>query len=385
MPRCTKKRLLIGALLVLAGLSISGVQVSWASWIEQAANSPNGVDATSVGNVGTASAAAAHTSNANSLCQANSITITWTSATNATSYLVEKQLNGGSWQTVNADTGDVTSITDPGSYSSNELVAYRVIGLLGGTSWTSMTPAVTNSLQCGVVDLTATQPCNSVVLDWSAAEGATTYDIWRSEDGGANWGLVTSDVAATTYTVTTSHTTGTDVRYRVVPGYDTTTPNYASNSNETPQLTAAGGTGWQAFRVLSVTVADALTLGTLKAGDTVTTTFSKPVLTSSVALATSIRTRKGNNHLYLAASTNSDSEIGDVSTTSIYGTTANYGGTATWTNGDTTLVWTSTGTGTTQSADLSTSTGWSASSTVTCADGTTTLASTPLPVFSGRW
>lgn len=377
----------VAAFTLLMLLSFGGIRGSMAAFTDQTTNPGNATASLTLGATASVTATAPATSAVDSLCKANNIDIAWNAVTNADSYRVQVSVDGGAWTDVNGETGNVLTIPDPNSYQTNQSVQYRVYARINAPNWESSTPVTSNTLQCGVVDLAAVQLCsNDVRLDWTGGAGSNRWDIQYSANGGA-WTSVANNQNLGagpnyTYTAATNFTDGDDVRYQVRPGYSTTA-DYGSWSNSTAQLVDTGLLNWQNFRVRSVAVANSGLLGTLNAGDTIVITFSKPVSTGTVTIS-SMRTRTGTNRLYLAATTNVDYQIGAVTTGAIFGTTANYAGTLAWSAGNTVLTWTSSGAGTTMSADLSTSTAWTRSTTVKCNDGATSITTT-MPAYSGRW
>lgn len=74
------------------------------------------------------------------------VDVTWQRAANATTYAVEVQRNGGTWQVLVGDSGDVTAASDTGA-TLGSTVAYRVTPRHAPSGWTG-TPATTAVLNC---------------------------------------------------------------------------------------------------------------------------------------------------------------------------------------------------------------------------------------------
>lgn len=74
------------------------------------------------------------------------VDVTWQRATGATTYAVEVQRDGVTWQALVADTGDVTAASDTGA-TPGSTVAYRVTPRHAPSGWTG-TPATTPALSC---------------------------------------------------------------------------------------------------------------------------------------------------------------------------------------------------------------------------------------------
>lgn len=74
------------------------------------------------------------------------VDVTWQRATSATTYAIEVQRDGVTWQTLVADAGDVTAATDTGA-TPGSTVAYRVTPRHAASGWAG-TPATTPALSC---------------------------------------------------------------------------------------------------------------------------------------------------------------------------------------------------------------------------------------------
>ncbi len=362
---------LIAAAALLAAVAAGRTGVTHTSWSAQNENPATAVSAAILGDPGSPAAATTTTT-------CTPVNVSWTTDPLADSYEIEVRLDGGAWSSANADTGNVSTWADPTGYANVD-VEYRIRSILSGTAWHSawvQTPV----LECGVNDLAATNPCSKTVLTWTPAAAATTYDVQRRVNGGAWSGVVNNynDGGTGTYTMTTVHPNGSVVEYRIRPGI--------GNAGNGSWSTIATIGDWQAFYVQSVSVANGGAAGVLDANDTLTINFSKPVATATIPLANSMRTRTGaTNYLYLAATANTNQQIGRLTLPVTWSATANHAGVPVWNGDNTQLTWTSTGgAGTNMVVPLAT-TGWTRSTVARCEDGTTTLATTPTPATAGQW
>ena len=125
-------------------------------------------------------------------------TVSWGAVPGATSYLLQEQANGGTWNTIPTSSG--TSVTmsdkDGGSY------VYQVRGCVGATcgDWTgSATLGVTPKLSVvsGPTDLVF----GSYTVNWTAPVSASAYMVQESFNGGA-WTTIVPSTQATSIVLT---------------------------------------------------------------------------------------------------------------------------------------------------------------------------------------
>lgn len=364
-----------------AGSIAAAVLVACASvalaWTIGTTNPGNAITAASLGSAGTPTTTRTPTTGAT----CTSIVVSWAAAANADRYRVEADA-AGSWTTLAASHA-TTSFTDTTGYT-NRAITYRITPLTSSSAnWSG--PSTTVEIACGIGDiddLAVTNPCSSSQLTWSFPPGATNVDIERSVNGGSSWTTVASNQTGTSYKDTTVLSDGVTAQYRVRGGSGTTNGNYSN---------VASVVDWTAFRIDSIAIANSGTLGTLNPGDTITVTFTKPALDTSVT-KTTIRTvaTGGSRGLWLPASSASaaNTDIASVAASNnFYGTTAGYSGTTAWNGTDTTWTWTSTSSGSTMGGTLSgtAALGTSTSRVKCAADSTTITATTPAATLSGRW
>ncbi|MCP1674570.1 fibronectin type 3 domain-containing protein [Natronocella acetinitrilica] len=143
----------------------------------------------------------------------NEITVAWSTSSNATSYRLERRVNGGSWSLLTTTSGSGYSDSD---ISRGNDYTYRVRGVnVDGVSafrtgsdvrFPLAAPAVPGGLSA-----TTTHP-DHVALGWSAANGASGYRIQRRTTGGS-WAVIAS--SATTGHLDASAVAGVAYEYRV--------------------------------------------------------------------------------------------------------------------------------------------------------------------------
>lgn len=345
------------------------------AWNIATTNPGNSVTAAKLGVVGTPSLVRSPADGAS----CTSITVSWEAAAEADRYRIERRVEGD-W-TVLAASHASTSITDtPPAAFADETVVYRITPFYSGsTSWTG--EPSTARITCGlgrVDDLALVTRCSAGTLTWSAAEGATRYQVLRSVDM-APFAPVAGDVADTTWVDTTPHAVGANVRYVVRSGDASRTSSKDSNT-----VTDAG---FSPFRILSVTIEDTGTANSVEPGDGVVVKFSEPVdpaTPSGTGAETITLARNGvSRGMYLSsssASVDSSAIAGFSFDRNVAGSGGSVSGTVSWGDGDTTWTWRSTGAVITiaRPAWAGTRVGTSSAdpAPVTCSDGTTALTET---------
>jgi fibronectin type 3 domain-containing protein len=148
---------------------------------------------------------------------ATQINLVWTTAANATSYTLQKSIDGGfTW------TGAVTQAGT--SYSDTTLTAdtaykYRVVANDSSGASAFSTVASGTTLENPPAGLAATvQSATAITLTWTAISDATSYKLERSTNAGTSWSTVTPGTAFTgssaSYT-DTGVTAGSTDYYRI--------------------------------------------------------------------------------------------------------------------------------------------------------------------------
>ena len=133
-----------------------------------------------------------------------SLTATWPAVDGATSYHVTYSSDGGaSWSlaALNHPTASITidSVTNSATY----IVAVRARSVHGDSGWRNSPtanpfvpppPGVPSSV-------TVTRSDGSLTASWPAVDGATSYHVRYSSDGGASWSLAALNHAAASITI----------------------------------------------------------------------------------------------------------------------------------------------------------------------------------------
>lgn len=125
------------AAVVATTLVLMGSAATVASSQFNAATSATPIVTTLV--IGNPSGAAASTSILNACV---SVKVTWAAATNADSYRVQVQVDGGPWTDLFVETANVTQVTDS-TVRIALSVRYRIYGRDAGSNWEGPVPSVT--------------------------------------------------------------------------------------------------------------------------------------------------------------------------------------------------------------------------------------------------
>jgi Fibronectin type III domain/NapC/NirT cytochrome c family, N-terminal region len=176
---------------------------------------------------------------------ASGTTVTWTASSGATSYDLQRALDSGFTTGLVTTTG-VTSPSAVGGLVSSTTYWFRVVANNAGGSTTGLGSSVTTSAgppgppgtptYTGITQVSAT-------VSWTAASGATSYNLQRATDSGFTIGLTTFTTVTSPYTDSGPLTANTTYWYRVVAvnGLGTTTGNGSSVAT-LPPLPGAPGT-----------------------------------------------------------------------------------------------------------------------------------------------
>ena len=134
-------------------------------------------------------------------------------------YTIERNIAGGGWVTIVADTGSTATTYADINLAPNTVYEYRVSAInVVGTGAVSAVAASNAGDVPGAPVLTLTAlPNSEIQLDWTVPAdngfAITTYQVERSIDSGATWNALTS-VNAITHT-DTGLTNGDSYQYRV--------------------------------------------------------------------------------------------------------------------------------------------------------------------------
>ena len=158
------------------------------------------------------------------------LTASWPAADRTASYHVTYSSNGGQSWSLAAYDHTSTSITIDATNSDTYIVGVRARNSGGGSAWRNspasgpFTPTPTNPLTA-VASVTVTRADGTITASWDAPDGAASYHVTYTDNGGQSWSLAAFDHTETSITidVTNSDTYIVGVR--------------AKNS--------AGGSGWR--------------------------------------------------------------------------------------------------------------------------------------------
>lgn len=183
------------------------------------------------------------TISATSAPTSTTIQVTFGAGTGATAYDVKYGTTSGTYSTT------LSSVTSPYTISglasgTNYYIVVRARNAIGGTAF-NQTAEVSQVTPVGApTGLTATSSSSKVDLSWTAAGGATNYNIYRSGTSGGPYTQIASAIAAVTYSDTT--VTNGSSYYYVIRSYNGAE---SANSNEaigqpldTPTIGAITGT-----------------------------------------------------------------------------------------------------------------------------------------------
>jgi subtilase family serine protease len=171
-----------------------------------ASNSAGNSPASNTASATTAAAPpAAPTNLTASTVSSNSIALSWTGSTGASSYLIERSPNGTTgWAQIGTTGSSAKSYTDTGLAASTTYYYYVVASNSAGNSPASNTASATTAAAppAAPTGLTAkAASSSSIALSWTSSAGATGYLIERSANGSTGWTQIGStSVTTTSYT-----------------------------------------------------------------------------------------------------------------------------------------------------------------------------------------
>ncbi len=164
---------------------------------------------------------------------ATNVNLAWTVVTDATSYKIERSLNGSSWTALTPGspfTGSSNSLSDA-TVSAGTTYYYRISSVVSAGS-SSPSAVVTASTYPAMPTLTtAVISTSEIDLSWTAIPSAFSYKLETSTDGGNTWSTLATPTA-TTY-AHTGLTADTSHKYRL------TAVNSVGNSVVSPVVTAS--------------------------------------------------------------------------------------------------------------------------------------------------
>ncbi len=125
------------------------------------------------------------------------ISVKWSAAPNSTYYMLQRQVNGGSWKTL-ATALKATNYADQ-DVSLGNTYAYRVRGRnsVGFGAYKAGSPAL-YQIPGAISSLTATVGEGSLTVSWSPSSNADRYLLQRKTEGGS-WTTLATALSGTTY------------------------------------------------------------------------------------------------------------------------------------------------------------------------------------------
>ncbi len=126
----------------------------------------------------------------------SSIQVSWSASANASSYHVQEQINGGSWQAVLGISGTSLTVAQPadGSYAFEA----QACNANGCSIWTvSNTVAIRHIPAAPAAISVPSVNTGSIAVSWGAATYATSYELDESVNGGG-WAAVYNGPATST-------------------------------------------------------------------------------------------------------------------------------------------------------------------------------------------
>ncbi|HWE03064.1 MAG TPA: fibronectin type III domain-containing protein [Tepidisphaeraceae bacterium] len=177
------------------------------------------------------------------VASATEIDLSWTTIADATSYKIERSINGTAWTTlVAAQAGASDNYADT-TATAGAIFYYRIsaANAQGTSAPTAAVSALTVPAQ-PIVTATLATP-TSVNLSWGALTGAATYKLESSANGGATWSTLVAASTATTY-ANTGLSADSTYKYRVtaVNATGTSVPSAVASAS-TPLVAPSGFAG----------------------------------------------------------------------------------------------------------------------------------------------
>ncbi|HET9554220.1 MAG TPA: fibronectin type III domain-containing protein, partial [Anaeromyxobacteraceae bacterium] len=166
--------------------------------------------------------------------------VTWTAATGATSYNLQRATDSAFTVGLTTTNGDTSPYTDS-TLTAGTTYWYRVVAVNAGGSTTGTGASVTTLPTAPGTPTFSATGFTATTVTWTAATGATSYNLQRASDSGFTTNLVTYSPATSPYTDSTL-TAGTTYWFRAVAVNAGGSTNGAGASVTTSPLPGAPGT-----------------------------------------------------------------------------------------------------------------------------------------------
>ena len=191
----------------------------------------------------------------------NSVALSWTASTGATSYNVKRSTtSGGTYTTIGTTTAPTTNYTD--TVAGGSTYYYEVSAVNGGgesanSSYVSASPTL--GAPSAPTGLTATPGDHQVALTWiaSAVGSPTSYNVKRSTTSGSGYAAITTSGAQTTTNYTDATAVNGTTYYYVVSAVNAT--GEGANSTQVSATPAAFVNVYEPFNYSSIANGTAVT------------------------------------------------------------------------------------------------------------------------------
>jgi len=172
------------------------------------------------------------------------VILNWTASSGATSYNVYRSTTSGGEGTTAIATGITgTTYTNTGLTNGTQYF-YKVaaVNAAGTSAQSSEASATPNTVPSAPTGLTASPGNAQVSLSWTAASGATSYNVYRSTtSGGEGTTAIATGITGIAYN-DTGLTNGTTYFYKVAAVNSAGTSAQSSEASATPSMSGAPGT-----------------------------------------------------------------------------------------------------------------------------------------------
>ena len=128
--------------------------------------------------------------------------LSWTAPATSTSYVLQQQVNGGAWTTVQSSAATTWSVSGEGNATYGYRVQACYQSVCGGWSATVAVTVLLPPASAPTISGAGTSTNGSYILTWNTVATATNYAVYYIASS-TNW-VLEQDTAATSYTTTQS-------------------------------------------------------------------------------------------------------------------------------------------------------------------------------------